>query len=386
MAVSTMEQTKELLINMGPQHPSTHGVLRILVKLDGETITWAQPDIGYLHRCFEKLSEKKMYPQVIPYTDRTDYLSAITNEHAFVIAVEKLLNIQVPERAEYIRVLMAEFQRILSHLLALGSMAMDLGATSAFLYAWRDREKMYSIMERVTGGRMLYNYLRIGGVRNDLPEGIIGTPRDGRDKSDKTFWGFINYLDSYVIPEWDVLLTGNRIFQWRTQGVAPLSSADAIAYGASGPVLRGSGVKWDLRKNVPYSIYDRFEFDIPVGKENGDCFDRWVVRVEEMRQSSRIVKQALQWLAENPGEVMVPKLPRYPKVPKGEVYVRYEGSRGEVGVHLVSDGSQQPYKVKWRSPAFTHLQLIPILAPGFKVADMIAIIGSIDIVLGEVDR
>ncbi|WP_264841894.1 NADH-quinone oxidoreductase subunit D [Caldinitratiruptor microaerophilus] len=381
-----MEQTKELLINMGPQHPSTHGVLRILVKLDGETMTWAQPDIGYLHRCFEKLSENKMYPQVIPYTDRTDYLSAITNEHAYVLAVEKLLGIQPPERAEYIRVLMAEFQRICSHLLGLGSMALDLGAVSAFLYAWRDREKMYSIFERITGGRMLYNYFRIGGVRNDLPEGIIGTPQDGRDKADKTFWGFINYLDSYVIPEWDVLLTGNRIFQWRTQGVAPLSSQDAIAYGASGPVLRASGVKWDLRKNVPYSIYDRFEFDIPVGKENGDCFDRWWVRVEEMRQSSRIVKQALQWLAENPGEVMVPKLQRYPKPPPGEVYVRVEGSRGEVGVHLVSDGTQKPYKVKWRSPAFTHLQLIPLLAPGFKVADMIAIIGSLDIVLGEVDR
>lgn len=371
---------------MGPQHPSTHGVLRVLIKLDGETITWAEPDIGYLHRCFEKLSEAKTYPQVIPFTDRTDYLSAITNEHAYVLAVEQLLGIEVPERAEYIRVLMAELQRINSHLLALGSMAMDLGAATAFLYCWRDREKIYTLMEKITGGRMLYNYLRVGGLRNDLPEGIIGSPNDGREKSEQTIWGFINYLDSYVIPEWDGLVTGNRIFQWRTQNVAPLSAADAIAFGASGPVLRGSGVKWDLRKNVPYSIYDRFEFDIPVGKENGDSFDRWLVRVEEMRQSSRIVKQALQWLAENPGEFIAPKIPRVIKPPKGEVYVRYEGSRGEVGVHLVSDGTANPYKVKWRSPCFTHLQLIPHLAPGHKIADMIAIIGSIDIVLGEVDR
>jgi len=381
-----VEQTRELLINMGPQHPSTHGVLRVLLKLDGETITWAEPDIGYLHRCFEKLSESKTYPQVIPYTDRTDYLSAITNEHAFCLAVEKLMGIEVPERAEYIRVMMAELQRICSHLLGLGAMALDLGAVTGFLYAWRDREKIYSLFERITGGRMLYNYLRIGGVRNDLPEGIIGTPRDGRDKADKTIWGFINYFESYVLPEWDDLLTNNRIFQWRTQGVAPLPSEVAIAYGASGPVLRASGVKWDLRKNVPYSIYDRFEFDIPVGKENGDCFDRWVVRVEEMRQSARIVKQALQWLAENPGDYIAPKLPRVLKPPKGEVYIRYEGSRGEVGVHLVSDGSANPYKVKWRSPCFTHLQLLPVLAPGHKLADMIAIIGSIDIVLGEVDR
>lgn len=381
-----MEQTKELLLNMGPQHPSTHGVLRLLVKLDGETITWAEGDVGYLHRCFEKLAEAKTYPQVIPFTDRTDYLSAITNEHCFVLAVEKLMGLQIPERAEYIRVMLSEFQRICSHLLGLGAMAMDLGATTAFLYAWRDREKMYSLFERITGGRMLYNYLRIGGLRNDLPEGIIGTPADGRELADKTIWGFINYFDSYVVPEWETLVTGNRIFQWRTQGVAPLSASDAIAFGASGPVLRGSGVNWDLRKNQPYSIYHRFEFDIPVGKDPGDCFDRWWVRQEEMKQSSRIVKQCLHWLAENPGEVMAPKLPRVIKPPKGEVYMRIEGSRGEVACHLISDGGPNPYKVKWRSPCFTHLQLIPHIAPGFKIADMIAIVGSIDIVLGEVDR
>ncbi|HLN60957.1 MAG TPA: NADH-quinone oxidoreductase subunit D [Symbiobacteriaceae bacterium] len=372
---------------MGPQHPSTHGVLRLMVKLDGETVTWCEPDVGYLHRCFEKLSECKTYPQVIPFTDRTDYIAAILNELCFVEATEKLFGdaIKVPDRAQYIRVLLSEFQRIASHLMGLGSMAMDIGAVTPFVYAWRDREKMYTLFERITGGRMLYNYLRIGGVRNDLPEGIIGTPEDGEDKADQTIWGFINYFDSYVWPQWDALVTGNRIFQWRTQGVGRLSAADAIAYGASGPVLRGSGVKFDLRKNLPNSVYDRLEFDIPVGKENGDCFDRWMVRQEEMKQSSRIVKQCLQWLTENPGEVMG-KVPRVLKPPKGEVYHRIEGARGEVSCYVISDGGPNPYKVKWRSPCFTHLMLMPKLCPGHKVADVIAILGSIDIVLGEVDR
>ena len=382
-----MEQTKELLVNMGPQHPSTHGVLRLMVKLDGETVTWCEPDVGYLHRCFEKLSESKTYPQVIPFTDRTDYAGPIQAELCFTEATEKLFGeaITVPERAQYIRVLTAEIQRIASHLLALGSMAMDIGAVTPFLYAWRDREKIYSLLERLTGTRMLYNYFRIGGVRNDLPEGIIGTPNDGEEKFDKTFWGFINYFDSYVWPQWDALVTGNRIFQWRTQGVGCLSSADAIALGCSGAVLRGSGVKWDLRKNLPDSIYNRLEFDIPVGKENGDCFDRWLVRQEEMRQSSRIVKQCLRWLAENPGEVMG-KVPRVLKPPKGEVYHRVEGCRGEVACYVISDGSPNPYKVKWRSPCFTHLQIMPKVCPGHKIADVVAILGSIDIVLGEVDR
>ena len=372
---------------MGPQHPSTHGVLRLMVKLDGETVTWVEPDVGYLHRCFEKLCEAKTYPMVIPFTDRTDYAAAILNELCIVEATEKLFGeaIVVPERAQYIRVMTSEFQRILSHLLALGSMAMDIGAVTPFLYAWRDREKMYSLLERITGTRMLYNYFRIGGVRNDLPEGIIGDPSDTEEKADKTIWGFINYFDSYVFPQWESLVTGNRIFQWRTQGVGCLSSADAIALGCSGPVLRGSGVNWDLRKNLPNSVYSKLEFDIPVGKENGDCFDRWLVRQEEMRQSSRIVKQCLQWLAENPGEVMG-KVPRILKPPKGEVYHRIEGARGEVACYVISDGSPNPYKVKWRSPCFTHLQIMPKVCPGHKIADVVAILGSIDIVLGEVDR
>jgi NADH-quinone oxidoreductase subunit D len=358
-----------------------------MVKLDGETVTACDPDVGYLHRCFEKLSEGKTYPQVIPFTDRTDYIGPMLNELCFVEATEKLFGeaITVPERAQYIRVLVSELNRIGSHLLALGSMAMDIGAVTPFLYCWRDKEKIYSILERITGTRMLYNYLRVGGVRNDLPEGIIGDPNDGEDKADKTFWGFINYFESYVYPQWVALVTDNRIFQWRTQGVGCLSAQDAIAYGASGPVLRGSGVKWDLRKNLPNSIYDRFEFDIPVGKENGDCFDRWLVRQEEMMQSARIVKQALKWLAENPGEIMG-KTPRILKPPKGEIYHRIEGARGEIACYVVSDGSPNPYKVKWRSPCFTNLQLMPHLCPGQKIADVVAILGSIDIVLGEVDR
>jgi NADH-quinone oxidoreductase subunit D len=382
-----VEQTKELLVNMGPQHPSTHGVLRLMVKLDGETVTWCEPDIGYLHRCFEKLSEAKTYPMVIPFTDRTDYLSAITNELCFVEATEKLFGEQivVPERAQYIRVLLSEFQRICSHLLAMGAMAMDIGAVTPFLYAWRDREKMYTLFERITGGRMLYNYLRIGGLRNDLPEGIMGKPNDGEEQADKTIWGFINYFDSYVWPQWDALVTRNRIYEWRTLNVGCLKAADAIAFGASGAVLRGSGVNWDLRKNLPFSIYDRFEFDVPVGKENGDCLDRWIVRMEEMRQSSRICKQAMAWLAENPGQTMG-KVPRVLKPPKGEIYHRIEGSRGEVACYIVSDGTANPYKVKWRSPCFVHLQLMPHLLPGSKIADVIAVLGSIDIVLGEVDR
>jgi NADH-quinone oxidoreductase subunit D len=358
-----------------------------MVKLDGETVTWCEPDVGYLHRCFEKLSEFKTYPQVIPFTDRTDYAAAMINELCFVEATEKLFGeaIAVPERAQYIRVLTCEIQRIASHLLSLGSMAMDIGAVTPFVYAWRDREKIYSLLERISGGRMLYNYFRIGGVRNDLPANIIGTPEDGEDKSDKTFYGFLNYFDSYVFPQWEALVTGNRIFQWRTMGVGPLLSQDAIAYGASGPVLRGSGVKWDLRKNLPNAVYDKLEFDIPTGKENGDCFDRWLVRQEEMRQSSRIARQCLAWLAENPGEVMG-KVPRILKPPKGEVYHRIEGARGEVSAYVISDGSPNPYKVKWRSPCFTNLQLMPKLCPGHKIADVVAILGSIDIVLGEVDR
>lgn len=382
-----MEQVKEIMVNFGPQHPSTHGVLRVVVKLDGETVTWCEPDVGYLHRCFEKVAETRTFPQVVPYTDRTDYLSAITNETCYVEAVEKLFQgaIEVPERAQYIRVMMNELQRIVSHLMGLGAMIMDIGATTPFLYCWRDREKAYSLLQQITGGRQLYNYLRIGGVRNDLPEGIIGSPSDGEDKSDQTLWGFINYLDNYVIPQWKELVTDNRIFQWRTVGIGCLPAEQAIAYSASGVMLRGSGVKWDLRKNRPYLIYDRFDFDIPVGSEKGDCFDRWQVRAEEMTQSSRIIKQCLEWLAENPGPVLA-KVPRVIKPPKGEVYHRIEGSRGEVACYIVSDGGTHPYKVKWRSPCFTHLQLMPVLCPGHKVADLIAILGSIDIVLGEVDR
>ena len=367
-----LQRERELLLNVGPQHPSTHGVLRVIAKLNGETIVTAQPDIGYLHRCFEKLAESKSYPMVMPYTDRTDYLGAITNEWVYALAVEKLLGVEVPERAEYIRVIAAEMQRVCSHLLWFGTFALDLGAVTPFLYAFRERETLYDLYEQLTGARLLYNYLRIGGVRNDMPGGFVEKLVD-----------LLDFLEKKAFDEYRVLLTGNRIFEVRTLNVGELSSQDAIAWGASGPVLRGSGVKWDLRRDAPYSVYDRFDFEVPVGKDPGDVYDRYAMRMREMEESVKIIRQALQQLPT--GEIMG-KVPKIIKPPKGEVYTRVEAPRGEVGCYLISDGTTNPYRLHWRSPCYTHLQLIPLLSPGFKVADLVAIIGSIDIVLGEVDR
>ena len=367
-----LQRERELLLNVGPQHPSTHGVLRVIAKLNGETIVTAQPDIGYLHRCFEKLAESKSYPMVMPYTDRTDYLGAITNEWVYALAVEKLLGVEVPERAEYIRVIAAEMQRVCSHLLWFGTFALDLGAVTPFLYAFRERETLYDLYEQLTGARLLYNYLRIGGVRNDMPNGFVEKLVD-----------LLDFLEKKAFNEYRVLLTGNRIFEVRTLNVGELSSQDAIAWGASGPVLRGSGVKWDLRRDAPYSVYDRFDFEVPVGKDPGDVYDRYAMRMREMEESVKIIRQALQQLPT--GEIMG-KVPKIIKPPKGEVYTRVEAPRGEVGCYLISDGTTNPYRLHWRSPCYTHLQLIPLLSPGFKVADLVAIIGSIDIVLGEVDR
>lgn len=365
-----MATEREMVLNMGPQHPSTHGVLRVMLKLDGEVIVEAQPDIGYLHRCFEKLAEDWSYPQVVPLTDRNDYLAAMTNELVYVMAVEKLLGIEVPERAKYIRVIMAELQRICSHLLWWATFALDLGALTPFFYGFREREMTYDLFEMVTGGRLLYSYMRIGGVRNDLPDRFTQKTLEFLDWLEKMLW------------EYDRLLTRNRIFEHRTIGVAPLSAADAIAYGASGPVLRGSGVPRDLRKVEPYLVYDRFDFEIPVGR-NGDCYDRYIVRMKEIEESAKIIRQALESIPD--GEVLA-KVPRQLKPPAGEVYVRIESPRGEVGAYLISDGSQKPYRLKWRAPSFAHLELIPLLGPGLLIADMVVLIGSIDIILGEVDR
>lgn len=367
-----LTQEREITLNMGPQHPSTHGVLRLVAKLDGETVVQAKPDIGYLHRCFEKLSEQKTYPQVITFTDRTDYLSAMTNEWAFVLGIEKLLGIQVPERAEYMRVIVAELQRIASHLIWFGTFALDLGAATPFIYAFREREVTYDLFEAISGGRLLYNYFRIGGLRNDFPTGW----------TDKVL-EFLDYMETKALPEYYNLFTGNRIVEVRTQGIGVLKPEDAIAFGASGPVLRGSGVDWDLRRDMPYGYYHKFDWQV-ITEKSGDVWARYMVRMREMEQSIRIVRQAIQGLPEGEFLGKVPKILKPPK--DAEVYVRHEGSRGEVGVYLISDGTTSPYRCHWRSPAFVHLQLIEHLSPGYKIADLVAILGSIDIVLGEVDR
>ncbi len=368
---------REMVINMGPQHPSTHGVLRLELVLDGEIIKKVTPNIGYLHRCFEKYAEQMDdYSKVIPYTDRMDYVSAINQEHGYVLAMERLLEIDVPERVEYIRVIMAELQRIASHLLGIGAFGLDLGAFTPFLYCFTEREKILDIFERTTGARLLYNYMAVGGLMKDVH------PEFKTDTADflKTFRPKIKELND--------LLSYNDIFIKRTANIGVLPKQVAINYGASGPVLRGSGVQWDLRKNDPYSIYEKFDFEIPVGMGEmgtlGDCWDRYIVRVREMEQSLRIIEQALDGLPEE-GDVTeaVPKRIR-PK--NGSIYTRSESPRGELGYYIESNNSASPYRVKARAPSFVHLGMLPAISKGSLIADLVAIVGSIDIVLGEVDR
>ncbi len=364
-------ESEELLVNVGPQHPSTHGVLRVVTRFDGEVVTHVDPVIGYLHRNFEKVCESWNYPQIVPFCDRNDYLAAITNEWAYCRAAEQLLGIEVPERAEYLRVITAELQRICSHLLWFGTFSLDVGATTPFIYAFREREMLYDLFEKLCGARLLYGYLRLGGVRNDVP------PR----------W-FVE-VDQYLrvqeerLKEYYALLIDNAIFISRTRGIGGISAADAIAYGVSGPMLRACGVSWDLRKDEPYSVYPRFRFAIPLG-EQGDLYDRCLVRMREIEESIKIVRQAISTIPE--GDV-VGKVPRALRPPAGmEVYGRVEGPRGEVGAYLVSDGSSKPWRIKWRSPCLSNLQPLDLMVRGFKVADMVAIVGSTDIILGEVDR
>mgnify|MGYP000513051449 CR=1 FL=1 len=361
---------RELIVNMGPQHPSTHGVLRVILELEGETVVNATPVLGYLHRCFEKICESWTYVQIVPFCDRNDYVAAMLDEHAMCLAIERLMDLEVPERAEYIRVIVTELNRIASHLLWLGTFGLDLGAVTPFLYAFRDRELIIDLFQRLTGARLFYSYLRIGGVRNDLPDGFLKELED-----------FLDYLDR-VMGEYDALLTNNPIFVARTRGVGVLRPEDALRSSASGPFLRASGVRWDLRKNRPYSIYNRFDFEVPVGT-SGDCYDRYLVRLGEIRQSSRIIYQALRDIPDGPVRADVPKVI---KPPEGRGYSRIESPRGELGVYLVSDGSATPYRVYWRAPSFYNLQLLPAISRGYRMADMTAIIGSIDIVLGEIDR
>ena len=367
-----MLKTEQFTLNMGPQHPATHGVFRLILHLDGETVVKAEPVVGYLHRGIEKLAETRTYTQVIPYTDRLDYLASMLNNLGYVQAVEKLMGIEVPERAEYIRVIVSEMSRLASHLLGTGAYVLDLGGFTGFLYTFRERERLMDILEMVSGSRMTFNFMRIGGVAADFP--------------DEFYPAIEKFLQDFpaCIEEYDGLITGNEIFQARTKGVGVLPAETAIKYSFSGPTLRASGVNYDLRKSRPYSIYDRFDFDVPVG-QNGDCFDRYYCRILEMRQSQRIIEQALKQLKELPPGPVVAKVPKVIKPPKGDAYHEIEGAKGILGFYVVSDGSTNPYRVHFRRPSFINLALIDEMCRGWKVADVVAILGSIDIVLGEVD-
>jgi NADH-quinone oxidoreductase subunit D len=364
------ELTEELEINMGPQHPSTHGVLRVVLRLSGEVIREATPHVGYLHRAQEKLAEQRTYVQGVMLSDRWDYVAAMTNELAVSLATEKLLDVEVPPRAQWIRLVMAELQRIASHLLWLGTFGLDIAAMTLYLYCFREREAILGLFEETCGQRLLYNYIRPGGVRNDLPDGFV-------EKA-------MAFLEDFPtrIQHYDELFSGNAIVVNRLKGVARLDPELGKAIGASGPVLRGSGVGYDVRAADPYLPYDQLDWQVQT-QDSGDCYGRYLVRVAEMRESTRMLKQALRQLPE--GEVRA-KLPRKLKPREGTAYAHIESPRGDLGVFLVSDGSDTPYRCKIRAPSFCNLMTLPYLARGWKVADMVAILGSLDIVLGEIDR
>ncbi len=392
-----MAEIKNYTLNFGPQHPSAHGVLRLVLELDGEVVERADPHIGLLHRGTEKLFEYKTYHQNIPYFDRFDYVSMMANEHAYALGVEKLLGIEAPERAQYIRVMYAELTRILNHTMWLGAAALDIGAMTIFLYCFREREDIFDFYEEVSGARMHAAYFRPGGVARDLPEGLLAKIK-----------GFTDTFEGYV-DEYETLLTENRIWKQRTVDIGAVDAEAALDRGFSGPMIRGSGIEWDLRKTQPYDVYDQLEFDIPVGA-TGDSYDRYLIRVEEMRQANHIVKQCITWLENNEGPIKVEdyKLTNPPRatikddmeslihhfkffsegyhVPKGEVYAAVEHPKGEFGVYIVSDGSNKPYRMKVRAPGFPHLQAMDYMARGHMLADVVTILGTQDIVFGEVDR
>ena len=386
---------KPLTINFGPQHPAAHGVLRLVLEMDGEVIERVDPHIGLLHRGTEKLIEDKTYLQAVPYFDRLDYVSPMCQEHAFALAVEKLLKIEPPMRASYIRVLFSEITRILNHLLALPAMAMDVGAMTPFLWSFEQRELLMEFYEKVSGARLHAAYFRPGGVYRDMPNGLLNDIKEWAIKFPK----FIKDLEN--------LLSDNRIFKQRTVDIGIVSAEDAVDFGFTGPMLRASGVKWDLRKEETYEIYDKLDFEIPVGK-NGDCYDRYFVRVEEMKESLKIIHQCIDNIPK--GHVMIQNNKVTPpkrklmktsmeslihhfklytegyKVPKGETYTSVEAPKGEFGVYLISDGSNKPYKCKIRAPGFAHLQAMDFCSKGHMLADVVAILGSMDIVFGEIDR
>lgn len=365
-----MVRTEEMIINIGPQHPSTHGVFRLILTIDGEIITDAKPVIGYLHRGTEKIAENLQYTQIIPYTDRMDYVSAMTNNYVLCHAVETMMGIEIPERAEYLRVLAMELGRVASHLLWWGTFLLDFGATSPLLYAFREREMILNLLNELSGARMTFNYMRVGGVKWDAPEGWIEKVKE-----------FVPYMREQL-EGYHKLATGNEIFQNRMKGIGKYTKEDAIAYSLSGPNLRCTGVEWDLRKHEPYSIYDRFDFDV-VTRDTGDVWARYHVRLGEIEQSLRIIEQACEQFPES-GPIMA-KVPKIIKAPKGEAYVRIESPRGEIGCYIASDGKKEPYRVKFRRPSFYNLQILPKLLKGESLSNLISILGAVDIILGEVD-
>lgn len=387
---------EELMINMGPSHPATHGVLRLKVELDGETVTRCDPVIGYLHRGDEKIAENMTYNQFVPYTDRLDYIGPIHNNITFAIAVEKLAQLELPPRCQSIRLLCCELARLQSHLLGCGVYAMDTGALTVFMYTFTEREKLYSLMEQLTGARFTTSYARIGGLARDIPEGWLGRVLK-----------FVNELEP-VLDEVDKLVSRNRIFYDRTVGIGVISAADAIAYGLTGPNLRASGVAVDLRKDHPYLGYDQYDFDVPIGR-NGDCYDRWLVRLEEMYQTIRIIRQVIDkmpdgpWYAEEAKKIFSPPKSKImtsmeeliqnfmlvtegPQLPAGEVYFEAENPKGALGFYIVSKGGGVPYRMKIRSPSFCNLSILSKMCVGHMVADIPVILGSLDFVLGECDR
>ncbi|PGS52695.1 NADH-quinone oxidoreductase subunit D [Bacillus sp. AFS041924] len=365
-----MIRTEEMLLNVGPQHPSTHGVFRLVLKIDGEIIKEATPVIGYLHRGTEKIAENLQYTQIIPYTDRMDYLSAMTNNYVICHAVETMMDIKVPDRAEYLRVISMELGRVASHLVWWGTNLLDIGAVSPFLYAFREREMIINLLNELCGARLTFNYMRVGGVKWDAPEGWIEKVKE-----------FIPYMREQLKGYHD-LVSGNEIFINRVKGIGAYSQEDAINFSLSGANLRCTGIKYDLRKDAPYSIYDRFDFDVPVGTV-GDAWDRYMCRMLEIEESLKILEQAVeQFPAE--GDILA-KVPKIIKAPKGEGYVRIESPRGEIGCYIASDGKKEPYRLKFRRPSFYNLQILPKLLQGENIANLITILGGIDIVLGEVD-
>ncbi len=417
-----MAEIQSFTMNFGPQHPAAHGVLRLVLEMDGEVVLNADPHVGLLHRGTEKLAESKPFNQSIGYMDRLDYISMMCNEHGYVLAIEKLLGVDVPIRAQYIRVLFDEITRLLNHLFWLGAHGLDVGAMTMFLYCFREREDLIDCYEAVSGSRMHATYYRPGGVYRDLPE-VIALHEPNKWRSDKDLarlnqnrgGSFLDFLEDFTdrfpgrVDEYETLLTDNRIWKQRTVNIGIVTPERALQLGFTGPMLRGSGVAWDLRKKQPYEVYGDLDFDIPIGV-NGDCYDRYLVRIEEMRQSNQIMRQCVDWLRKNPGPVMVddPKIAP-PKrvdmkddmeslihhfklftegytVPAGEAYAAIEHPKGEFGVYIVSDGANKPYRVKIRAPGFAHISSMHEMVVGHMLADVVAVIGTMDIVFGEIDR